>query len=67
MHIDGHKVRRLREDLGMTGRDLCNAASISPPFLSQIENGTRNCSPPVAARLAAALEVAIADLRASDA
>jgi transcriptional regulator with XRE-family HTH domain len=63
MQLNGQKIRRLREDLGMTGRDLCNAASISPPFLSQIENGSRNCSPPVAARLAAALDVAISELR----
>jgi len=66
MQLNGHKIRRLREDAGMTARDLCRAASISPPFLSQIEGGTRNCSPPVAARLAAALEVAIVDLREDD-
>ena len=63
MEINGKKIKRLREDLGMTARDLCRAASISPPFLSQIENGSRNCSPHIASRLAAALDVAIVDLR----
>jgi transcriptional regulator with XRE-family HTH domain len=63
MNLDGQKIKRLREDLGMTARDLCRASSVSPPFLSQIENGSRNCSPHVASRLAAALDVAIVDLR----
>lgn len=66
MQLDGQRIKRLREDAGLSARDLCKAASISPPFLSQIEGGTRNCSPPVAARLAAALEVAIVDLRLED-
>ena len=66
MLLNGPKIRRMRENLGMTGRDLCEAASLSKAYLSQIEQNDRGCSPNTAARLAAALEVAIVDLRRSD-
>jgi transcriptional regulator with XRE-family HTH domain len=41
---------------------LANKASISKAFLSMIERGQRDAAPPVAARLAQALGVAIEDL-----
>lgn len=63
MRLDGPKIKRLREDDGLTQRDLCRAASISPTFLSQIEGGVRGCSPHVAERLASVLGTSIAELR----
>jgi transcriptional regulator with XRE-family HTH domain len=63
MQVDGPKIRELRENLGLTAKDLSNAASVSPSHLSLIERGYRNASPHVAARLAAALFVAITELR----
>jgi len=63
MQVDGTRIRRLREDKGMTGRDLAACASLSTSHLSLIESGLRGVSPHVAARLAAALDVSIVDLR----
>jgi transcriptional regulator with XRE-family HTH domain len=47
----------------MTQIECAEAAFISPNFLSAIERGVRNISPPKAAKLAAVLGVDIADLR----
>lgn len=63
MQVDGPKIRMLRENLGLTAKELSNAAQISPSHLSLIERGRRNASPPVAAKLAGALLVAITELR----
>lgn len=63
MKVNGMRIRELRENDGMDQRDLCNIASISRAHLSLIENGHRNPSPSVAARIAKALDVAIVDLR----
>lgn len=63
MVIDGARLRQLREDAGLTLTGLAQAASISKAHLSLIENGRREASPPVAARIAQALGVAVADLR----
>lgn len=65
MQVDGSKIRRLREDKGMTARDLSAAVAISPAHLSLIENGRRNPGPHVIARIATKLNVAIVELRRS--
>lgn len=65
MQVNGKKIKRLREDRGLTARDLANAASVSPAHLSLIENGRRNPGPHVIARIAQVLQVAIVDLRSS--
>ncbi len=62
MNLDGPKIRVMRENRGMTARDLCRFTSISPSFLSQIEHGDRGCSPHTASRLAKAFGVEIVDL-----
>ena len=62
--VDGPGLRRRREEAGLSLRALANAATISPGYVSMIERGQRtNVQPPVAARLAQALGVAIGDLR----
>lgn len=62
--VDGPGLRRRREDAGLSLTALASAASISKTYLSLVETGHRpGVSPPVAARLAQALGVAVADLR----
>ena len=66
MVIDGGTLRRLREDAGLTVRQLADQAQVSPGYVSLLENNHRsNPSAPVCSRLAAALDCAIADLRPS--
>lgn len=66
VRLDGARLRRLREEAGLTLTGLANAASVSKAHLSYIENGQREASPPVAARLAQALGVALVDLRSAE-
>jgi transcriptional regulator with XRE-family HTH domain len=40
----GKRIARLREDRGMTQKQLADLAGISVPFLSEVENGKRNVS-----------------------
>jgi transcriptional regulator with XRE-family HTH domain len=61
--INHRQLRALREERGLRQTDLAKAASISNGYLSMLESGQRRTvSPPVAARLAGALGVAINDL-----
>lgn len=64
MKLHGGRLRQLRENCGLSLTELANRASISKAHLSLIENDKREVSPPVAGRLAQALDVAIVDLRA---
>jgi transcriptional regulator with XRE-family HTH domain len=62
--LDGAKLRRLREDQGLLLIDLARAASVTKGYLSKIETGRAgDVSPPVAARLAFVLDLAIGELR----
>jgi len=47
----GQRVRRLRDQLGLTQEALAHASKLTPKFLSQIENGRVNPSIGVLARL----------------
>jgi len=58
----GAAVRRLREQAGLSMRDLAGRAGISQPFLSQIERGVSAPSMITTYRLAAALGVTPGDL-----
>ncbi len=40
----GKRIAQLREDRGMTQKQLADLAGISVPFLSEVENGKRNVS-----------------------
>jgi len=55
-------VKVWREYRGMTQKRLADAADISKPYLSQIENGLRDASIGVLRELAAALKVDLDDL-----
>lgn len=55
----GKSIRKYRTALELAQRELADEASISVPFLSQIENGHRDPSPDVLKRLASVLQVPI--------
>lgn len=59
---DPGAVRRRRVELGLTQAAVAAAAGISAGHLSEIENGTRNPSPPVLSALAEVLECSTTDL-----
>jgi DNA-binding XRE family transcriptional regulator len=61
--IDGENpVRVWREYRGLKARELAEAAGISPPYLSQIENGEREGSFETMRKIADVLKVTIDDL-----
>jgi transcriptional regulator with XRE-family HTH domain len=51
-----------REYRGLKARELAEAAGISPPYLSQIENGEREGSFETMRKIADVLKVTIDDL-----
>lgn len=55
----GRRVAGLRAGKGFTQRELAEAARISVPFLSGIENGKRNASSEVIIRIADALDASL--------
>ena len=63
MNVDGAKIRLLRENAGWTLTEFARRSRVSKPYMCQIELGDRHPSPPVVARIATALDVAIVDLR----
>ena len=60
--LNGAEVARLREAMGVTQADLAERLGVTASMLSQIENGHKQPSPPVAFRLAALLGVKIPDI-----
>ncbi|QEL16857.1 helix-turn-helix domain-containing protein [Limnoglobus roseus] len=61
----GLAVKVRREALGLTQEDLAAAAGIHRTYLSDVERGTRNLSLINVERLAAALQVTMAELFAA--
>ena len=62
----GDRTRQQRLDLGFTLRSTARHAAIAPAFLADLEAGRRMPGPDVLARLAAVLELPLAELRALD-
>lgn len=58
----GEKVRRLREERGLTGAQLAGRAGLAPSAVSQIETGKRTPSSASVIKLAAALSVEVGEL-----
>lgn len=58
----GARLRQLRRSRRRTLRDVADAAEVSESFLSQIERGRANPSVSSLSRIAAALELSVADL-----
>lgn len=48
-------LREIRAEKGFTLKKVASAAGISECYYSQIENGKRNATPPVAKKIAAFL------------
>lgn len=57
LYLDGNAVRVIREQLGLSGRELAKAAAISPSAISYLETGKRNARPVVIHSIARALGV----------
>jgi ribosome-binding protein aMBF1 (putative translation factor) len=56
--VNGAKLRELYEDkLGLNRRRFAMASGVSESYLKRIEDGERNPSPVILAKLAAALDV----------
>lgn len=53
----GKKLRKIREDKGLTVTELAEKAHLSQPTVSQYENGDRNPHPNMKMALALALGV----------
>src|SRR3954454_3096091 len=58
----GPRVRALREAMGLSLHDLSARTRVSPPMLSQVERGEMSPTLAVAARIAAGLELILAQL-----
>src|SRR3954452_16139744 len=58
----GAQVRALRHERGLTLKDLGRLAGLSHPFLSQVERGLARPSVGSVERVAAALDVSLAQL-----
>ncbi len=55
--IDSVKVKKMRQDAGLTQRALSIKADVTIPMISQIENGYDRLSVTIIEKLAAALNV----------
>ena len=61
--ISGKRLRRLRENKGLSVTALASLAGVSKPHLSQVERGVRRPSPFVLAALCEVLRVGVEDVR----
>lgn len=64
--VAGRNIRRLRLQAGLSQDDLADKAGLHTTYLSGIENGRRNITLDVLARLAAALMSTESDLLRRD-
>lgn len=58
----GDKMRRLREELGISLREFCRRAEMSPSFVSDVENGRRYPSRMRLIRIAKTLGIPVSEL-----
>src|SRR4051794_31819662 len=58
----GHRVRALREGMGLSLRDLGERSGVSAPMLSQVERGETSPTLAVAAKIAKGLELSLSQL-----
>jgi DNA-binding helix-turn-helix protein len=58
----GENIKKRREALNLSQRDLAAQVGIAQPFLCQVERGTKNPSLQVAAEISKVLECALQDL-----
>jgi transcriptional regulator with XRE-family HTH domain len=60
--VVGHRVRSLREDQGLSLRELAVRSSVSAPMLSQVERGTTSPTLAVAEKIADGLGLTLSQL-----
>ncbi len=58
----GNKIRSLRARQGLTQLQLSEMIDVSPPYISNIENGIKNASIETLVKIANALQVSIDEL-----
>lgn len=58
----GENIKKRREALNLSQRDLAEQVGIAQPFLCQVERGTKNPSLQVAAEIAKVLECDLKEL-----
>lgn len=58
----GHRVRALREGMGLSLRELGERSGVSAPMLSQVERGETSPTLAVAAKIANGLELSLSQL-----
>jgi len=56
----GKRIKQLREDKGMSQKDLSFEADLDRSYIASIENGTRNVSIVNIEKIARALKVSVA-------
>jgi transcriptional regulator with XRE-family HTH domain len=66
METLGKRIRRERQAKQLTVRGFAQQIGVAPPFITDIEADRRRPSPEVLARIAGALDVALAELEALD-
>jgi len=58
----GARIRNIRKNKGLTGRDLAEKSKISPTYLSEVERGLSNISGEKLHRIADILRIPLQDL-----
>jgi len=58
----GHRIRALREAMGLSLRDLAERCGVSAPMLSQVERGETSPTLAVAEKIAAGLDLTLSQL-----
>ena len=61
-HVFGTRIRRLREGMDLSLRDLGERSGVSAPMLSQVERGETSPTLSVAERIATGLELSLSQL-----
>jgi transcriptional regulator with XRE-family HTH domain len=61
-HVFGTRVRKLRDAMDLSLRDLAERSSVSAPMLSQVERGDTSPTLAVAERIAGGLELTLSQL-----
>jgi transcriptional regulator with XRE-family HTH domain len=62
----GKRIRDRRQELGLTVRGFAARVGVQPPFVTDIEADRRRPGPEVLDRIAAVLDVPLAELQALD-
>ena len=59
--IIGHRIKQLREKIGMSQKDLAFESDLDRSYIASVENGQRNISIVNITKIATALKVSLKD------